>query len=188
MPSMCGWWVHGIALIVAGCASTNVTLDPSPQAPVCDRTATALVLWAPQWRADQKDVPEREAAAAAGLQDFLERSGCFARWTLHRVPELNATAVSAQAAAAGGPFDKLVALGIRELGPVVKLMSSAALVEGGTEVVLRVAVHSPPLAGAPREFSVHWRHGGPGVIKGVAGLPADLQAALRAGLQPAAVP
>jgi len=31
---------------------------------------------------------------------------------------------------------------------------------------------------------VHWAHGGPGVIKGVATLPQDMQAALAAGLQP----
>lgn len=37
----------------------------------------------------------------------------------------------------------------------------------------------------PRAFTVHWRHGGPGVVKGVASLPADMDAALRAGLQPA---
>lgn len=176
------------AALAAGCASTSVTLAPSPQSAVCERTATALVLWAPQWRPDQKDALDREAAAAAGLLGFLERSGCFARWKLQRVPDVNAATVEAQAAAAGGSFDKVVALGLRELGPVVKLLSSTALVDGGTEVLLHVAVWAPPQAGGPRRFTVHWWHGGPGVVKGVSGLPSDLKAALQAGLQPGATP
>jgi hypothetical protein len=35
-----------------------------------------------------------------------------------------------------------------------------------------------------REFSVHWRNGGPGVVKGVASLAGDIQQALAAALQP----
>ena len=72
---------------------------------------------------------------------------------------------------------------MRELGPVVKLLSSLALVDGGTEVVLQVAEYSPPSSAQPREFTVHWQHGGHGVIKGVSSLAQDMQAALIAGLQ-----
>jgi hypothetical protein len=39
--------------------------------------------------------------------------------------------------------DRLIVLTVRELGPTVKLLSSAALVEGGTEVVVDVAVYRP---------------------------------------------
>jgi hypothetical protein len=173
--------------LLAGCASTTVTLDPSPQAPVCERTATALVLWAPEWRPDQKDVVEREAAAAKGLNAFFGSSACFARAEIRRVPDLGPATVSAQAAPATGPFGRTVVVGVRELGPVVKLLSSAALVEGGTQVVLKIAAYpAPPGAAQPREFTVHWQSGGPGVVKGVASLPEDMQAALRAGLQPGA--
>jgi hypothetical protein len=38
----------------------------------------------------------------------------------------------------------------------------------------------------PRAFTVQWRNGGPGVVKGVATLAQDLQAALAAALQPRA--
>lgn len=69
--------------------------------------------------------------------------------------------------------------------PVVKLQSCASLVEGGTDVVLQVASRQLQPPGQPREFTAQWRNGGPGVIKGVAGLPGDMGAALRAGLQPA---
>lgn len=169
---------------LAGCASTTVTHSPSPQAPVCDRTATALVLWAPQWRVDQKEIADREAAAEAGLRTFLERSRCFAHAELRRVSSLDRSSVSALAASDVAQFEKGVVIGVRELGRVVKLLSSAALVEGGTEVVLHIAVHSSPQVDQPREFTVHWQQGGPGVIKGVAGLSGDMQSALRAGLQP----
>lgn len=175
-----------LAVLLTGCASTTVTLSPSPQAPVCDRTAAAQILWAPRWRPDQKDVARREEAARAGLQEFLANSGCFARSELQRVPDLGATSVAARTASAAPQFSRVVVIAVQELGPLVELFSSAALVEGGTEVVLHVAAYSAPEFTPPREFTIHWRNGGPGVVKGVASLPDDMQAALRAGLQPAA--
>jgi hypothetical protein len=173
-----------ICAVLAGCASTSVTLQPSPQAPVCSAVSSALVLWAPRWRPDQKDVAAREEAASAGLKGFLALSGCFASAELRRVPGLEAFAVGAQFNRAEDFRFKVVGIEVRELGPVVKLLSSAALVEGGTEVVLRVIEYSPDSGAELREFTVHWRNGGAGVVKGVASLPADMQAALAAALQP----
>ncbi len=174
------------ALLLAACASTSVTLSPSPQAPVCDRSASALVLWAPQWRPDQKDVAAREEAAASGLSSFFASSGCFARTELRRVSSLSLSEVNTELGASGGQFSAVVTIAVRELGPVVKLLSSASLVEGGTEAVLQVTSRRLQPSSQPREFTVHWRHGGPGVVKGVASLPSDMSAALRSGLQPAA--
>ena len=74
-------------------------------------------------------------------------------------------------------------IAVRELGPIVKIGASLALVEGGTEVVLYVSEYEATKP-APRTFTVQWRNGGPGVLKGVATLPKDMQAALAAGLQP----
>ena len=171
-------------MALGGCASTTVTVTPSPQAAVCDPRAAALVLWAPEWRRDQKDVSDREAAAASGLDEFFRRSGCFARTELRRAPDLAPATVSAQLAAerGAGPFDVMVAIAVRELGPVVALLASPALVDGGTEVVLQVSSWVPPEAAQPRAFTVHWQNGGPGVVKGVASLPEDVQEALAAGL------
>ena len=171
--------------LLAACASTAVTLTPSPQAPVCDRTATALVLWAPQWRPDQKDVAAREEAAASGLSSFFASSGCFARTELRRVSSLSPSEVNTELGASGGQFGAVVTIAVRELGPVVKLLSSASLVEGGTEAVLQVTSRRLQPSSQPREFTVQWRHGGPGVVKGAASLPNDMSAALRSGLQPA---
>lgn len=170
--------------LLAGCASTTVTVTPSPQAPVCDRRAAALVLWAPEWRPDQKDVAEREVAAAEGLGEFFGRSGCFARTELRRVADLGPASVAAQVADTrdAGAFDAVVTIAVRELGPVVQLLASPALVDGGTEVVLQVAAYVPPDSAQPRTFTVHWQNGGPGVLKGVESLPHDLQEALAAGL------
>jgi len=171
-------------LLLAGCASTSITFNPTPQAPVCERSATALVLWAPEWRSDQKDVVEREAAAETGMKNFLDSSGCFAHSGLRRIPDLNPTTVSTEVASAVGQFTRIVVIAVREFGPVVKLLSSAALVEGGTEVVLQITAYSMPTVIQPRVFMVQWRNGGPGVVKGVKSLPDDMQAALFAGLQP----
>lgn len=186
-------WLAIVALsalcaLIAGCASTTVSLTPPQQRPVCDPSQAALVVWSPQWRPDQKDVAEREAAVATGLTNFLAAADCFARSEGRRVPDLTLATVSAQATGTNGGFTQMVAIGVRELGPTVKLLSSAALVEGGTEVVLHVSVYSVPAAMPIREFTVHWKHGGPGVVKGVASLAGDMQAALRAGLQAGSTP
>lgn len=176
------------ALVVAAqlvsCATTKLDISPSPQTPVCDSAASALVLWAPQWRPNQKDVPKREAAAETGLKEFLQTSGCFKNSELHRLPDLTPTLVASKVVSAHGHFNKVVAVTIRELGPVIKLLSSSALIDGGTEVVLQVAEYMLPDEVQTRSFTVHWQNGGPGVIKGVRSLPQDIQAALVIGLQP----
>lgn len=174
-------------LLLAGCASTNVTLEPPSQSPVCAASESALVLWAPAWRADQKDVPAREEAANSGLTTFLASSGCFAKSQLRRVPAVSVSAVKEQMAGSAGNVTRVVGIEVRELGPVVRLFSSAALVEGGTEVLLRVTEYSPVQMSELRQFTVHWKNGGPGAVKGVASLPGDMQSALRAGLQPGVV-
>ncbi len=133
---------------------------------------------------EQKDVPKREAAAEAGLKEFLQTSGCFANSALHRLQSINPSTVAAEVASANGGFNKVVTIMLHELGPVIKLLSSLALVEGGTEVVLQVAEYIPPGEVQTRAFIVHWQNGEPGVIKGVGSLPQDMQAALVVGLQP----
>lgn len=175
-----------LSFALSGCANTAITLTPYPQAPLCERTTTALILWTPEWRPEQKDVDEREAAAATGLNNFFAQSGCFAHTEIRRIPPLIAKDGSALVTSESGRFNRVILIAVRELGPVVKLLSSPALIEGSTEVVLQVTAYSFATADHPREFSVHWRNGGPGVVKGVDSLPADMQAALAAGLQPGA--
>ena len=175
-----------LVLAMAGCASTTtITIDPSPQAPICDASKTAIVFWRTQWREDQKDVLEREAAAAAGIGQYFESSGCFKSASVERLPRLSAEQAKSTADAAVSRTGKVVLVSVRELGPTVKIGSSIALVEGGTEAVLDVSefISGKP---TPRTFSVRWNSGGPGVLKGVASLPQDMQAALAAALQPAA--
>ena len=176
--------LSAVLLAVGGCASTTTAqLSPSPQEPVCAASATALILWKPQWRADQKDVLAREAAAADGLSQFFEKSGCFKSASLERLPQASEETAQATAADATKRNEKVVLIAVRELGPTVKIGASLALVEGSTEVVLGVSEFIPGKTG-PRTFTVQWRSGGPGVLKGVASLPQDIQAALAAGLQP----
>ncbi len=163
--------------LLTACASTTVSFHPAAPEPWCDPSANAAVLWATRWRADQKDVAAREAAAAVGLSDFFADGACFAQTQLGRVDVLPPPDTRRVPDAS-----RLIGIEIQELGPVVKLLSSAALVEGGTEVVLRAVRYPTSTADEARGFTVHWRHGGPGVVKGVASLPQDLRAALQASL------
>lgn len=144
---------------LAGCATTTVTVMPSPQTPVCSNTASALVLWAPQWRPNQKDVQEREAAAEAGLKRFLHSSECFASSDLRRLPNTTFPAVAAEATSTKKKFNKVVTITIRELGPVIKLLSSPALIHGGTEVLFQVDEYILPSAVPTRTFTIHWQNG-----------------------------
>ena len=140
-------------------------------------------MWVTRWREDQKDVLDREAAATDGLRQFFENSGCFKSATLQRLPQNLRESVQVIAFEATGRYEKVVIITVRELGPTVKIGESLALVNGGTEVILEVSEYMQANI-APRTFTVYWRNGGPGVIKGVASLPQDIQAALAAGLQP----
>lgn len=173
-----------IAILLSGCASTSVVVEPPSQAPICAASETAVVVWAPWWRVDQKDVAAREAAVAAGLAAFFNTSGCFAHADIRRVAALPATVAPEPTSRDQGRVTRRVGVEVRELGPVVKLLGSAALLEGGTEVVLRVVEYGEPHGAVRRQFMVHWKNGGPGVVKGVATLADDMREALRTSFQP----
>ena len=119
------------------------------------------------------------------LGQFFESSGCFKSAALQRLAQNADEFAQAAAAEAANHHPKVVLITVRELGPTVKIGASLALVEGGTEVVFDVSEFSPQ-SPWPRQFTVQWRDGGPGVIKGVAGLKHDMRAALAAGLKPPA--
>jgi hypothetical protein len=67
---------------------------------------------------------------------------------------------------------------------VVKLLNSAAIVEGGTEVVFELTVINGHTGASLANLQTHWQNGGAMVIKGIASLPQDMSAALRAALLP----
>lgn len=169
-----------LAALLGACASTTtVTLSPPSQAAICELQPTliATVLWQTAWRPDQKDVEQREAAAAQGMTRFFSETRCFQTTSLAR------TDARPSAFSVPQGSDLLLVLTLRELGPTVKLLSSAALLEGGTEVVVDVAQYRPGRKEPERLFTITWRDGGPGVVKGVKSLPDDLVSALKAGLQ-----
>lgn len=190
---MSRYLVAGLAAAVAcGCASTTVdTGGAGPTTPVCQARGdalSALVLWGPAWRPDQKDVPQREDAARQGIDQYFAGSGCFARHEVRRLSGGSTAVVpsrqelQALAAATTPRPDRVVVIIVRELGPVLKLFGTAALVEGGTEVVLAISAFDAKSGAELADFRTHWQHGGAGVVKGTATLPQDMNAALTAAL------
>lgn len=137
----------------------------------------ALIQWSPQWRSDQKDMPEREIAAEAGIRKFLQESRCFASYVVQR----GSVSTDTKSPVAN---TRIVTITVRELGPVLKILSSPALIEGGTEVVLDIVVQDSASMDKVQKFTVRWANGGAGVVKGVASLPDDMAAALTAALKP----
>ncbi len=139
------------ACLLAGCAATtSLTLTPSPQPALCQRAPeriNAVVLWTTQWRADQKDVIDRETAAGIGIARFFGESGCFAKVEIRRLASPAPAHEQAAAAASASKTDVVLVVVVRELGPILRLGSSAALVEGGTEVILDFTAY--PLGGYP---------------------------------------
>lgn len=175
--------------VLCGCAATTSVefAGQRPASPVCqgaNAPLSAVVVWGPNWRPDQKDVGAREQAAERGIADFFATQDCFARTQVERLASGTLGSfdeAKAVAAASGFGAQRVVYVVVKELGPVVKLLSSAALIEGGTEVVLDVAIYDPA-RGPQGRFTTHWRHGGAGVIKGVASLQGDMRAALATAL------
>ena len=151
---------------------------------------SALVLWGPRWRSDQKDISLREAAAQRGIEEFFSSSGCYTKVQILRTVggraaiDLSDSEIQHLTAATAARPSRAIVIVVRELGPVVKLLASAALVEGGTEVVLDIRARSLNQAATLAAFKAHWQHGGPGVIKGVATLEQDMRSALHEALQP----
>src|SRR6202795_4945753 len=139
-----------LCVAVLGCASTKVeTSGATPKEPLCQASReqlSALVLWGCVWRPDQKDVPLREEAAQRGLEDFFAKSGCFSKVDIRRVSGGRPALVPSDqellsiASTASPTPDRVVVVAVRELGPIVQLLGSPALVEGGTDVVLEVRV------------------------------------------------
>jgi hypothetical protein len=186
-----------VGALLFGCASTKTELSGTvPSRPVCQQAGeslSALVLWGTNWRPNQKELALREEAARQGLEEFFATSGCFATVETRRLPSQASAALSDRellsAASAASPKPaRLLAVTVRELGPVVKVFSSAALVEGGTEVVLELRVLDVGSGASLASFQTHWQNGGAMVIKGVSSLPQDMRAALHEALQPRPLP
>jgi hypothetical protein len=183
-----------LALAAAGCATTQFeATGRTPTRPVCQAPGeiiSALVLWGPQWRPDQKDVAKREAAAQRGIERFFATSGCFSKVEIRRPvddqPAYALTPAAVRAIAASEPTapGRVLVISVRELGPIVKLFGSLALVEGGTDVVLEIRSFAAATGEVAADFRSHWQHGGPWVIKGVATLEQDIGSALQAALKP----
>lgn len=184
------------ALVLGACATTHYEEtggpDPAAAGNLCQRPGeglTALVLWGPRWRPDQKEPDKRTAAAQAGLQRFFSTPECFSRTRLLRGTDTDQAlalapaqirALSQQAPAA----HKVLRIAVRELGPVLRI-GTPSVVEGGTEVVLDIERLSPATGHAEGgSLHAHWRHGGAFVIKGVGTLEDDMVSALRAALRP----
>jgi hypothetical protein len=179
-----------VALI--GCASTKIDISgATSKTSLCQASAehlSALVLWGSMWRADQKDVPRREQAAQRGLAAFFTAFDCFSEVTIRRLPGGRVAAVPTDqellslAATTDPKPDRVLLVVVRELGPIVQLLGSAALVEGGTDVVLDLKVLNVRTDESLAAFRIHWQNGGAFVIKGVDTLPQDMSAALAAAL------
>ena len=102
--------------LVAACATTKVEVSGSGTGkPLCpaDRPLT-LVLWTTEWRPDQKDAAEREAAAWQGIQRFFVRSSC-------KTEIRNAARVPPDAQA----FGKVIAITVREVGIQTKVLDGS---------------------------------------------------------------
>ena len=178
-----------------GCASTKVDTSGSAlREPLCQAGAeklSALVYWGPRWRPDQKEPALREAAALRGIEDFFAGAGCIGALDIRRLPGEGLAEVPSDeqllqsAARMAPPPDRVLAIVVRELGPVLKI-GAPVLVEGGTEVVLEVRILDMRTAASMANVRTHWRNGGTFVVKGVKSLEQDMSAALAAVLMPAA--
>jgi hypothetical protein len=131
----------------------------------------------------------REAAAQRGIEQFFADSRCFATVRILRTVgdrsalELAPEEVRGLAKASQPPATRALLVTVRELGPVIKLFGSLALLEGGTEVVLDIRSVDIAAGTSTGDFQAHWQRGGPWFIRGSGSLDADMRAALAATLR-----
>lgn len=180
--------------VVCGCASTQFgSAGRMPEEPLCQgpsESISALVLWGTQWRPDQKEPALREAAAKRGIEDFFADSRCFVSarvlQTVNDRPALDVPLDELRGLTARErpPASRALFITIRELGPVLKVFNSLALLEGGTEVVFAVRSVDLATGRSTSDFEAHWQRGGPWFIKGTGALDVDLRTALAATLRP----
>jgi hypothetical protein len=188
--------VAGAAL--CGCASTQFrSAGQMPEEPLCqgsNENVSALVLWGAQWRPDQKEPALREAAAKRGIEKFFADSRCFMNTrvleSVNDRPALDAAPEDLRGLAARERpvASRALFITVRELGPVLKVFNSLALLEGGTELVFDVRSLDIATGRSSSDFQVSWQRGGPWFIKGTSSLDADMRAALAATLRPRAAP
>jgi hypothetical protein len=182
-----------LAASMFGCATTHFeTAGDTLSQPLCqimDRKFSALVLWGPVWRENQKDVPLREEAALRGIEDFA--ATCFGTVTIHRLKggRLAETPTDEQVRALAAkevlPPDRVLIVIVRELGPVIQILGPVAALGGGTEVVLELQTRDPRSGEQIVKLQTNWHNGGSFVIKSTKTLPQDMRSALEAVLAPA---
>jgi hypothetical protein len=173
-----------------GCATTRFeTTGDALSQPLCQSKVgqfSALVLWGPVWRTNQKDVPLREEAALRGVEDFAAK--CFGKVSIHRLEggRLAETPANEQVRtlAANEVYlpDRVLVVIVRELGPVIQILGPVAAFGGGTEVVLELQTRDPRSGEPIYKLKTHWYNGGSFVIKSTKTLPQDMKSALQAAL------
>lgn len=177
-------------LCFAGCASTQIKLTGSQgDVQLCQSKTqpySALILWGPVWRPNQKDVPLREIAALQGIEDFSQNSACYSSVVIRRLPGERIAEIPTElqiqqiASATQTAQDRIVVLTVHELGPVIQIGGPIALFGGGTEVVLEAQIYDGRSGQLMATRNVRWSNGGSFVIKGVKSLPNDMRSAIDA--------
>lgn len=180
-----------LSIALTGCATTHIeTTGTTLSQPLCNAGSNSggiSVLWAANWRPDQKEPPLREAAALRGIETFFASQPCFQQLEIRRIDVAAAAAfpTQAQLPAAGRSErsvpDKMVLIVVRELGPKLWI-GLPKLIEGGTEVVLEIKVAKTNDTALLADLHTHWQKGGAFYIKGVKTLDQDIQAALQQAL------
>ena len=128
-------------LVLSGCASTHFQVTGQvAQQPLCQlpgEQASALVFWGPKVAPRSEGGPAPRGAAQRGIEKFFSTSECFAKVKVIRKVgdresiELPPAEVPGLAATYASDPSHVLFITVRELGPIVKLFSSLALVEGG---------------------------------------------------------
>ena len=189
MIRIVGIFITALAgLIICGCAGTNiVTYAIVRKPPLCQMQSapeSALVLWGPAWRENQKEVALREEIAARAIDQFFTTAPCYSKVEVLKsvagrsAIELSDAEALKFAVASNGGYDKIIILRVEELGPVVMLHPSPILWEGGTEVVLRIRVLNTKTSSLEADVTSHWKNGGAFILKGTKTLERDMEAVL----------
>ncbi|MFN8578059.1 MAG: hypothetical protein U0354_14565 [Candidatus Sericytochromatia bacterium] len=160
------------------CASTIINSHKIGTTKELCSKKSVLVFWGTAWRDNQKEKNLREEIASKAINKYFSNSKCFSDFkvvkNLNNKESISLSDTELLNQTKDSKIDKIITIRIEELGPILNLNLGLVLVEGATEVKLRVKVIDIKTSSIDYDNSIDWKNGGAYIIKGIGTLESDM--------------
>lgn len=167
-----------LVLMLNSCASTIINSHKIGTTKELCSKKSVLVFWGTAWRDNQKEKNLREEIASKAINKYFSNSKCFSDFkvvkNLNNKESISLSDTELLNQTKDSKIDKIITIRIEELGPILNLNLGLVLVEGATEVKLRVKVIDIKTSSIDYDNSIDWKNGGAYIIKGIGTLESDM--------------